>query len=81
LFAREICAEQKLSRTGFYESELSSVRKLADAAGKEKLAAAYFRGSVADLEAAIDIKGKGTFAKWCGFMKAQLFDKADDLLK
>ncbi len=80
-FAREICTEQKISRSGFYEDELNSIRKLANVAGREKLAAAYFKGSVAELEAAIDAKGKGIFAKWCAFMKARQFAKADDLLK
>jgi hypothetical protein len=80
-FCRELCAEQKLSRSGFYEDELSSVRKLAAAAGKETLAAAFFQGSLAELVAAIDARGKDTFVKWCAFMKAQMFDKADELLK
>lgn len=45
------------------------------------MAAAYFDGKLAELEAAVDAaKGAGTWAKWLAFMKADKYTEADALL-
>jgi hypothetical protein len=79
-FTRMICAEQKITREGFYASELKSIEKLVTVTTKETLAAAYFQGKVDDLEKAVEAKGKGTFAKWVGFMNGAKYSDANALL-
>jgi hypothetical protein len=79
-FTRILCKEQKIERTGFYESQLSSVKKLVDATSKETLAGAYYQGKVAALTTAVDAKAAGTFAKWLAFMNKKKYADADALL-
>jgi hypothetical protein len=79
-FTRMIVAGQKIDRTASYASELKSVQKLVTVTTKETLAAAYFQGKVDDLEKAVEGKGKGTFAKWVGFMNGEKYSDADALL-
>ena len=82
-FTRMLCKEQKITRTGFYESQLASVEKLVAATSKEKVAAAYFQGKVADLRSELDGKkagGAGTFNKWVAFMGKSKYGDADGLL-
>lgn len=81
LWTKKVCAEQKLARGDFYPNEHKSVKKLADKVGEDALAAAYFQGKVAELEAAIDAKtSAGTAAKWKAAIKTGKYADADALV-
>lgn len=81
LWTKKLCAEQKITRGNFYPNEHKSVKKLADKVGEDVLAAAYFQGKVAELEAAIDAKtAAGTAAKWKAAIKTGKYADADALL-
>ncbi|MDP9294058.1 MAG: hypothetical protein M3O90_06500 [Actinomycetota bacterium] len=55
--------------------------KLVGASNENLLADAYFKGKLAELEAAVDkSKGAGTFGKWIAFMEASKYAAADALL-
>jgi hypothetical protein len=80
-FTKKLCAEIKLTRGAFYSSEHTSVLKLVGASNENLLADAYFKGKLAELEAAVDkAKGAGTFGKWVAFMTARKYADADALL-
>lgn len=79
-FTRMIGADQKIERGNSYGTELKSIEKLVTVTTKETLAAAYFQGKVKDLKKAVEGKGKGTFAKWVGFMNGKKYSDADALL-
>jgi hypothetical protein len=80
-FTKKLCAEIKLARGSFYPSQHTSVLKLVGAANETLLADAYFKGKLAELEAAVDkAKAAGTFGKWLAFMKASKYTEADALL-
>lgn len=81
-FTKKLCAEISLPRgSGYYRSQHASVVKLVGVASENRLAAAYFNGKLAELEAAVDAaKGAGTWAKWLAFMKADKYTEADALL-
>jgi hypothetical protein len=81
LFTKKLCAERGITRGNFYPDEHGSVRKLADAVTENVLAAAYFQGAIAALEAAFDgPRGAGTFNTWLGHMIAGRYTDADALI-
>jgi hypothetical protein len=85
-FTKKLCAEQTpaIPRGDFYPDQHKSVKKLVDYAGEDVVAAAYFNGKLAELEAAVDKKagasGAGTYAKWVGYLKQGKYAEADALL-
>ena len=79
-FTRLICTEQKIKRGKFYPNQHKSIEKLVGASSKDKLAGAYFQGKVADLQTAIDAKGKNTFSNWISYMKKGKYADANALL-
>lgn len=79
-FTRMICAEQKIKSEDYYSDQHKSIQKLVKLTTKETLAAAYFQGKVDALEKAVEAKGKGTFAKWVGFMNQAKYSDANALL-
>jgi hypothetical protein len=80
-WTKKLCAENKLTRGDFYPNEYKSVKKLADKVGEDALAAAYFQGKVAELEAAIDAKtAAGTAAKWEAAIRTGKYADADALM-
>jgi hypothetical protein len=85
-FTKKLCAEQSpaIPRGDFYPDQHKSVKKLVDYATEDVVAAAYFKGKLAELEAAVDKKagasGAGTYAKWIGYMKLGKYAEADALL-
>jgi hypothetical protein len=86
-FTRKLCAEQKPAiprGAGFYSDQYWSVKKLVAYVTEDVVAAAYFKGKIAELEAAVDKKagasGAGTFAKWCGYMNQGKYAEAYALL-
>lgn len=80
-FTKKLCAELKLTRGASYPSQYASILKLVGAANENLLADAYFKGKLAELEAAVDkAKGAGTFGKWLAFMNASKYAEADALL-
>lgn len=80
-FTRMLCEENKITREGFLPDQLASVEKLVGISSKEKLADAYFNGSLDGIKKDAEAKGKGTWDKWVGFMKAGKYSEADTLLK
>ncbi|MGH2367279.1 MAG: hypothetical protein ACRDI2_03690 [Chloroflexota bacterium] len=79
-FTRMICDESKIVRGAFYVDERRSIERLIAATSKDKVAAAYYQGATAELEAAVDAKKKGTFAKWVLYLKMRKYADADALL-
>ncbi|MFB2877384.1 DUF4157 domain-containing protein [Floridanema aerugineum] len=79
-FTRLICTEQKIKRGKFYTDQHKSIEKLVGASSKDKLAGAYFQGKVAELQTALDAKGKDTFSNWISFMKKGKYADANALL-
>jgi hypothetical protein len=85
-FTKKLCAEQTpaIPRGDFYPDQHKSVKKLVGYAGEDVVAAAYFSGKLAELEAAVDKKagasGAGTYSKWLGYLKLGKYAEADALL-
>ena len=85
-FTKKLCAEQTpaIPRGDFYPDQYKSVKKLVAYTSEDMVAAAYFNGKLAELEAEVDRKagtsGAGTYAKWVGYMKQSKYAEADALL-
>jgi hypothetical protein len=79
---RIVVAEQSLGfvRTN-YQSQNTSVAKLAAKAGQAAVMAAYFQGNIAGLRAAVDAAtAAGTFDQWMTYMNASNYAAADALM-
>lgn len=80
-FTRQIGPEVGVERDiNSFLREFTSATRLADAAGKDVLAAAYFEGDVAALRQKIDSRGKDTWKQWLEFLAANNFKGANALL-
>jgi hypothetical protein len=80
-FTRQIGPEVGVERDiNSFLREYTSATHLADAAGKDVLAKAYFEGDLASLKQKIDSKGPGTWKKWLDFLEASNFKAANALL-
>lgn len=84
-FTRKLGPEVMVERDdGSFLRQFTSATHLVAAAGEQLVAGAYFEGDIAALKSAIDgskPNGKGTWAKWVGFLEAGDFKAANALLK
>lgn len=80
-FTRLICDKHQITRSPKYAVQYECIKILVALCGEDKLAGAYFQGSISALESAVDAKkGKGTFQMWLEFMKRRNFKRANNLL-
>jgi len=80
-FTRVVTREQRIGRGNFYPPQQRSVKKLVGISSQEKLANAYFNGSLGDIKTDADAKGAGTWDKWLGYMKGGKYVRANALIR